>query len=300
MLIQCVKKDKVKPIIKKSAAASANSFIIKEQFEPYFDPNWHFHPEYQLFLVLESTGTRFIGDNIKPFGAGDLVFLGPNLPHLWHSDDAYFQGNHKLTVQGIVIYFTEDFLGRDFLHRQEMVQLRHLLEISHRGLEIQGNTRNIIAHMMRELLDLQGLDSILHLLSILNILAHSCEVSFISSLGFVNSYKQAEAERMNKVHEYVMTNFRTGIRLEEAASLANMSPTAFCRYFKTRTSKTFSDFISEIRIGYACKLLIEERLSVTQICYECGFKTLSNFNHQFKKITKESPLKYQHHYLKGV
>jgi AraC-like DNA-binding protein len=130
----------------------------------------------------------------------------------------------------------------------------------------------------------------LHLLSI------SDEYTYISSLGFTNNFKQSEAERMHIVHEYVMQNFRQEISLSTVAGLANMSTSAFCRYFKARANKTFSDFVNEIRIGHACRLLIEDKLSVTQIAYECGFKNISNFNRQFKDIVKESPLKYQRHY----
>ena len=135
----------VKQPLRKDLEPVAASFIVKELIESHFDPNWHFHPHYQLFLVEEGTGTRFIGDSIKPFGPGDLVFLGPNLPHLWRSDQAYFTQQpapkkSSLTTRGIVVYFQEDFLGHDFFDKQELVPLRQLLNHARQGLEWTGHT----------------------------------------------------------------------------------------------------------------------------------------------------------------
>jgi AraC-like DNA-binding protein len=266
---------------------------MKELKEPYFDPNWHFHPHYQLFVVLEGTGTRFIGDNIKHFEAGDMVFVGPDLPHLWRSDEVYFQGNPAFTTHGIVVYFTEDFLGKDFFEKYEMTKLKHLFLNASRGLEISGVLHDKILIYMKELLLLQGFEAILKLLEMLNLLANSNEYDFISSLGYTNPFKTSETERMHKVHEYVLNNYRTSINLTEVASLAGMATAAFCRYFKARTNKTFSDFVSELRVGYACKLLMEDKLSVTQVCYESGFNTLSNFNKQFKDLKGQTPSQFR-------
>lgn len=289
----------MKPVIRKSANPTTGSFTVKELHDPYFDPNWHFHPEYQLFLVLEGTGTRFIGDSIKHFEAGDLVFTGPNLPHLWRSDAVYFEGNPNCQVQGIVVYFNANFLGPDFFNKPEMFALKHLLQQSERGLEVTGFTREILTQQIKALRQLQGFDRILVLLEILHTLAKATDYSVLSSIGFANTFKPSDTPRMQQVHDYVLTNFTHTISLETVAAVASMSPSAFCRYFKARANKTFYDFVSEIRIGHACKLLIEEKLTVTQICYECGYKTLSNFNSQFKGITGLSPLQYQKQYTRS-
>jgi AraC-like DNA-binding protein len=286
----------MKPVIRKSVNQTTGSFTVKELHDPYFDPNWHFHPEYQLFLVLEGTGTRFIGDSIQHFEAGDLVFTGPNLPHLWRSDAIYFRGNPDCQVQGIVVYFDANFLGPDFFNKPEMFGLKNLLQQSERGLEVTGYTREILTHQIKALRQLSGFDRILVLLEILHTLARANNYNLLSSRGFTNTFKSSDTPRMQQVHDYVLTNFKNGISLETVAAVASMSPSAFCRYFKARANKTFYDFVSEIRIGHACKLLIEEKLAVTQICYECGYKTLSNFNNQFKTITGLSPLQYQKQY----
>ncbi|PLK42775.1 AraC family transcriptional regulator [Emticicia sp. TH156] len=290
----------MKPILKKSVDSVVYSFTLKELVEPHFDPNWHFHPHYQLFTVLEGSGTRFIGDNIRHFEAGDTVFLGPNIPHLWQSDRVYFDHNSGLQTHGIVIYFTEDFLGDGFFEKSEMHPLKQLLEKGERGLDIFGGTRDYIRHELQNLHQYEGFERVLKFLAMLHELSQSNECSYIASFGYVNTHKVSETERMQKVHEYVMKHFKEEVRLSELASLVSMSESAFCRYFKSRTNKTFFDFIAEIRIGHACKLLHEGSLNITQVAYESGYNTISNFNRQFKDITGKTPFMYQKEYIKGI
>ncbi len=285
-------------IIPKLAIPDTKVFVIKKLETSYFDPTFHFHPEYQLFLVLQGEGTRFIGDNMKPFKKGDLVFTGPNLPHVWRSDNCYFDKNNNLKTTGIVIYFHDHFLGEPIHHEEELENIRHLLQKSVRGLEINGDTNRKVSKMMIELLELKGIKSIIQLLMILDIIANSQECHFITHKHYVPINTEAETNRMNKVYEYVMKNFRQKIRLEEVAAIANMTPTSFSRYFKSRVNKSFSDFLKEIRIDYARKLLTEEKMNINQIGYECGFHNISNFNKQFKKVTGEQPFHYRSECLK--
>lgn len=282
--------------IQKSPISPSQAFEIKYLKEPHFDANWHFHPEYQLFIVLKGTGTRFIGDHVAAFRDGDLVFTGPDLPHVWRSDSEYFESNVDLWTEGIVIYFHEDFLGKQLLEKTELFRIRQLFTKAKHGLEIKGSTRDKIKGLMESLLNKKDFESILQLLTILNILAHTSEYSVLSSEGYTNSLKESDTERMNRVHAYVMRNFRNRITLGEVATIANMTPTSFSRYFKTHANKTFSEFLTEIRIGHSCKLLIEKKMNISQACYESGFNTLSNFNRQFKTVTQYSPLNYRDKY----
>ncbi|WP_234736833.1 AraC family transcriptional regulator [Tellurirhabdus bombi] len=288
----------MKSALRKDLEPVSGSFVIKELTEPYFDPNWHFHPHYQLFLVEQGTGTRFIGDSIQSFDEGDMVFLGPNLPHLWRSDQRYYEREANLMTKGIVIYFSEGFLGDAFFDRPEMVFLRQLLTYSRRGLEWLGETRTQIEKAMKEMLDQAvTFDRVLSLLTLLNQLSHSTEYRFITSEGYSNTVKPSETKRMQVIHNYILDNYQQVIQLETLADLIGMSPSAFCRYFKTHTNKTFSEFISEVRVGQACKLLIDGNLNVTEVSYECGFRTLSNFNRQFKDVTGQTPSQYKKSYL---
>jgi AraC-like DNA-binding protein len=150
--------------------------------------------------------------------------------------------------------------------------------------------------MMSELLRAKDFDSVLRLLNILNVLAHTSQYQLLSTAGYTNSLKETDTERMNNVHAYVMENFREKITLEQVAGIANMSPTSFSRYFKTHSNKTFSEFLTEIRIGYSCKLLVEKKTNISQACYDSGFHTLSNFNRQFKSLTSHTPQEYKKKY----
>lgn len=287
----------MKPALQKSPISDNYAFEVKFLTEPHFDPNWHFHSEYQLFTVMRGTGTRFVGDHVSPFKKNDLVFTGPNLPHLWQSDPEYFSGDKEFWTEGIVIYFDENFIGNDFLHKNETYKLKQLFLKAQRGMEILGQTAEKAKSMMQELLQAEDFDRILTLLNLLNLLANSTEYNLLANEGYSNLLKEAEGDRMNRVHAYVMKNFREKISLEEVAAIANMSPTSFSRYFKMHANKTFSGFLTEIRIGYACKLLIEKKVSISAACYESGFNTLSNFNRQFREMTHHSPLQYRKKYM---
>jgi AraC-like DNA-binding protein len=285
--------------LQKSPISADRAFECKYLRAPHFDANWHFHSEFQLFIVLKGTGTRCIGDHVQPFKSGDLVLTGPNLPHLWRSDPEYFEGDKQLWSEGIVIYFPRDFFANAFLQKMEMYAVRHLLARSERGISFTGHTVEKIKQMMMELLDKKDLESIVQLMNILQVLALSEECVLLANPGYSNTLKESDTERMNKVHAYVMKNFRNKLTLEEVAAIANMAPSSFSRYFKTHANKTFSEFLTGIRIGYSCKLLIEKKMNITQACYDSGFNTLSNFNRQFKAFTQHTPLEYRKRYERG-
>ncbi|MEJ0054324.1 MAG: AraC family transcriptional regulator [Bacteroidota bacterium] len=229
-----------------------------------------------------------------------MVLTGPNLPHLWRNDNAYFKKNDAKQTRGIVIYFQPDLLGASVQQKEEMEMVRLLLQKSERGLEIKGETNKIIGKWMQELVQLKGIDSIIMLLKILNTLATSVDCHPIAHSGYVNLNKESETGRMTQVYEYVMKNFTGTVRLEKVAAIANMSVSSFSRYFKSRANKSFSDFLCEIRIGHACKMLHEEEMSISQVCYASGFNTLSNFNKQFRELTGSTPLQYKKVYLASV
>lgn len=286
--------------LQKSPISPDHSLEVKFLSEPHFDPNWHFHPEYQLFIVLQGTGTRFIGDAVHPFRRGDVVLTGPNLPHVWRSDQEYFDPTSQHQTEGIVIYFHEHFLGETFMRTTEAYKIRQLFAHAQRGMHFLGRTSECVEQRMRELLAAKDFDRILLLLQLLNTLASTDEFVLLASAGYTNTLKDADTQRMNDVHAYVMANFRDRITLDEAAAIANMTPTSFSRYFKVHANKTFSEFVSEIRIGHSCKLLSTQKISVSQVADESGFHTLSNFNRQFRAITGYHPLEYRRKYTEAT
>lgn len=274
-----------------SPSQSITSIVLKE---PYFDPNWHFHPHYQLFTVVKGKGTRLIGDSVEHFEEGDAVLLAPNLPHLWRNDEAYFKKNSGLSTEGIVTYFTEDFLSKSCSFLPEARGIKQLLQNSHRGVSFKGKTAQILSNGLKKLGSSNGYDSILLLLSLLHELSQSNEFDYITSIGYRNTHKLSETERMHKVLDHVMKNYSSNITLNSVADIANMTIPAFCRYFKKRTNKTFSEFVAEIRIGNACKALSDhEDFKIVEICYANGFNSLSNFNRVFKEVKGCTPSEYK-------
>lgn len=287
----------MKSALQKSPIPNNHAFIVQELTQPKFDPVWHFHPEFQIFMVISGSGTRFIGDNIKSYKSGEITLIGPNLPHLWRSDKEAGSPRHNHWSKGIVVYFHEHLIGDDLLVKEELIKVRHILKESRRGINIYGETGKKVGMSLRKLNSLEGFEAMLEILKILDLVSKSDELETLASPGYTNTLKHGDTKRMHDAYNYVMKNFKSGISLEEVASLTNMSATSFSRYFKKHANKTFSEFVSEIRIGHACKLLIENKFNVSQACYASGFQTISNFNRQFKAITHRKPLDYKKEYM---
>ncbi|MEQ8881034.1 MAG: AraC family transcriptional regulator [Cyclobacteriaceae bacterium] len=284
-----------KRVLRKKPIEENKLFAVHLLDSPYFDPNFHSHPEFQLFVVLKGHGTRFVADRVTHFKEGDMVFTGPNVPHMWRSDDSYFDGSDDRSV-GMVIYFHENLLGESLLAKDEALKLRHLFHEASRGIEIKGHTNAEVTRLMKQLHETDGFGGIIVLLNILHLISNSQEIEPIGSLWYRNSYSTSDTERMNLVQNFVMEHFREKISLDNVAAIANMKPGSFSRYFKSRANKTFSDFLSEIRISYSCKLLRETNASAVEVCYRSGFNTLSNFNRQFKEINGRTPRQYREEY----
>ncbi len=281
----------------KSVIPESRSFELQELKEKHFDPVWHAHSEYQLFTVLEGTGTRFIGDKINSFKPGELILIGPNIPHLWRSDKIYFDSCSELTTHGIVLYLRDDFLGKEMISKDEFRPFRKLLNRASYGLEFQGEKKNQAISLMKEMIGLTGIDAIICLLKLFQLLAGTEHNNYICHRPYQVPYEQSEAQRMNLIYDHVMTHHSKQISLKELADLIHMTPTSFSRYFTMRNNKTVSDCIKEIRIAHACKLLLETEQTVSSISYDCGFNTLSNFNVQFKSVMGCPPLEYRKNML---
>ena len=282
-----------KTAIQKTKIPESNVFFVRELHDKHFDATWHAHVEYQLFLVVEGTGTKFIGNTVKPFDKGDLTFLGPNIPHLWRSEESYFEQQTEKTSCGLVIYFNGAILGQ-LIEKEELAQLKILLEKVRHGMEIYGESAKKTAKLMHELTHIHGMERIIHFFKILDLLAHCKDYRLLHDDIVYYQPKDVETNRINIVYNYAAKHFKNKILLEEVSALLNMTPTSFSRYFTMKTSKSFSYFLTELRIRNACKLLsTEEGKNVAQICYESGFNTLSNFNKQFKTFIGMTPTEYR-------
>ena len=284
--------------LKKKTKSEVYSFQINHARVPYMYDKWHFHQELELNWVIKGTGTRFVGDNIQNFDHNDMVLIGQNLPHVWKNDPEYYQGNKDIYADVINIHFMPDFIGKAYLDLPEFYMVRELLQRAERGIKFYGQTCKKTGAILRQLAENnETKNRIILLLEILDILSKSQECRELSTAGFVNQYHQSQIERINKIYTYVMNNFQNKMILSEVAEIAHMNTAAFSRYFKKATKKTFVQFINEIRIGYACKLLIDNNHTISQICYHSGFNNLSNFNRHFKNIMGTSPKEYKKEHL---
>ena len=267
-----------------------SSFLLKTESFSHYEIPWHVHPEYELALVTKAAGYRYIRDSVSEVNGDDLILLGPNLPHAWESK---LNQENKGTVKQIIIQFSGDFLGEGLWKKPEFEHIGQMLKKANKGLEIYGKTRERIIRKIYRMLKMNKFERILELLTILDILAAENEYKTLSQVSAEDFKSGSESQRINIVYNYVLQNFRQKCTVPMVASHFGMTPQSFCRYFKSRTRKTFINFLNEIRISNACKLLTSEDISIIEVCYNSGFESLSNFNRQFKKINKTTPLQYK-------
>jgi AraC-like DNA-binding protein len=264
---------------------------------PCINNRWHYHSEVELIHFKKGEGTQFIGDSIKEFKSGDVVLVGSNLPHYWRFEDAYFDEHEARPSDVRVAHFNENFWGEQFLQLPENIAIRSLLEKARRGIQITGRTRQLVAELLEKLLQTDGVQRVVLLVEALSVIADCKQLVTLSSIGFKQDCFETEDDRINVIYDYSLKNFKRAIQLDEIAHVANISPNSFCRYFKSRTRKTFSQFMIEVRVGHACKLLIENNISIKQLCYESGFNNFTSFHKYFKMITGKSPLNYQREFI---
>lgn len=287
----------MRPQLLKVSKSPDCSFSVRQDMVPHINNRWHYHAEIELIHFKKGGGTQFIGDSIKSFKAGDVVLVGPNLPHYWRFDDSFFQEDTPSQADVRVAHFNENFLGEPFLQLPENNNIRTVLERSKRGLQITGAPRQKVAELLDQLLVEEGTQRIILMIEALAAVAGCKQLTMLSSIGFRPDNVDVESERINAIYEYSIKNFRRKIQLEEIAEVANISPNSFCRYFKSRTRKTYSQFLIELRVGHACKLLIENNHCLKRLCYESGFNNFTSFHKYFKTITGKSPLIYQKEFM---
>ena len=275
----------MKPLIEKLPLTSDASFVARTHRTPNFEVPWHQHTELELILFTEGAGLSFIGNYVGEFEAGDIFFLGPNLPHT-------FQKSGDIITSAVVVHFKEDFWGDQLLTLPEAANIRQLLSYSLQGLKINGITKETLYPMIRSLEDGKGFRRLINLLECLHVLAENKEFITLSTQE-VKQLNTRNRERIDSIFQFTMDNFKEPIQLSQVAQIAAMSIPAFCNYFKKSTRKKYIDFLNEIRIGYACKLLLDSQVSIADVCFESGFNTLAHFNKQFMRIRSITPSKYR-------
>jgi len=287
----------MKPIFEKINKPEDQSFYLEEVTKPYFPDPWHFHPEIEILYIREGYGIKYVGDSINPFYPGDLVIIGSDTPHIWSCSSDYLIPGNKLISSAICIQFMEDFLGKSSQDILELNKINELLIEAKRGVQFVNRTRDILIKHIEGLPYLIGMKRLLGLLTILDIMSTTNDIKYLSSPNYKPIIINSEDKyRMETIFRYVIQHYSSKIFLEDIASLVNLTPQSFCRYFKSRTTKVFSSFVNEVRIGNSCKNLIENKYTISQVCFQSGFNYLSNFNRQFKKIKGMTPSEFQHKY----
>lgn len=265
----------LQPLIESVPLVGPVSIAIREFRLPLFDHPWHQHPEAELTWILRGEGTRHVGDHVETFRAGDCCFIGPNLPHAWLSPPQWKGGCRSFVCQ-----FDPGKLGGSLLHLPEMSAIRELLQRSEKGVRFKGAEVSASLRGMRRAN--VPLDRVLALLRSLDRLARHAFDGTLSLNAWTSPPHNARDPRIERVLGYVSRHLSTGIRQAEAARHAGLSPAAFSRVFRTAMGRTFRDYVTDLRIGLACRQLLETRRPINDIAFACGYDNLSNFNRAFR------------------
>lgn len=268
-----------------------SSFLSRRIVIPYFDAPLHYHPEYELTLIIQGNGKRFVGDSIENFEAGDLVLLGSNLPHFWRSDKVFYE-NSKPVSEAIVIQFSTNFI-KDILEKlPECKSIISMMNLSKSGIKFSG----VFQPFLEKIVEERGTKRLLRLLELLEFLSKTTDYQLLASEHFNIKPDDAENERMKKILEFTLDNFQNEILIETIAEIAHLTVPSFCRYFKSRTRKTYIEYLNEIRVSHARKLLINNELGISQVGLESGFQNLSHFHRIFKNQVGVTPLAYRRNF----
>lgn len=270
----------MKAIFEQVKSDPSKALMVRHFTIPQFDAPFHFHPEYEITLIVRGEGQRFVGKQVDSFSEGDLVFLGSHLPHCWIN-----HRSESLTdvSEAIVVQFNQHFLGEDFFNLKEFVAIKRLLDKSKAGFDIQGNDKIKITNKLFEMINASPIQQILILMDILDLLSQSGQLKPIDISFAENDFKVSETNRFQKVFSYLITHFKEDISLTKISGIADLSPTSFCRYFKSMTQQSFVEVLLEFRIKQACHLLLNTDLAIREIAFQSGFYDVPYFNRIFKK-----------------
>jgi len=282
----------MKLILKNSESAANRRLNITKKEIPCLDSSWHYHAQYELLYISQSNGIRFVGDNVSQFFPGDLVLVGPYLPHLWRNDVSFYKENNTNKVKTIILKFTKDFIGEGTFNNPEFTEINHMLEQSKYGLYFGKSMSQKVHSDLVSILDLSPAAQSIKLLDILCKLSLTEDVKVLSSSD-MRQYTTESSQRIDDVIKYVSDNYAGNISLNDVAEIACMTTNSFCRFFKKITNKSFTQFLNEVRVRNASRLLAQEELPISEVCDVVGYKSITNFNRQFKQIMGTTPKAYR-------
>ncbi|MBS0028732.1 AraC family transcriptional regulator [Chitinophaga sp. 22321] len=269
-----------------------NSFVAREYCQPQFTAPFHFHHAYEIILIVKSYGKIYGGNKVMNFREGDIYLFGPGFGHCFYNDKSFIDTGEM--AQAIVVQFTEDFMGKDFFDKPELRKVKKLLLQALAGIKFLTPTA-MMQELFFQLREKKQMHGFIHLMQLLEQLSaqRKDRLLLLNDTPGKIYYHQSDASKIELVFKYVIENFKTAVNSKSAAALVFLNEAAFCRYFKRRTRKTFSQFVNEVRITHATKLLLEKEYSISEICYACGYSNVSYFNRQFKLLQGKTPKEFR-------
>jgi len=274
------------------------SFIVKSYYQPQFTAAFHFHHAYEVILIVKSYGKIYGGNKIMNFREGDIYLFGPGLGHCFYNDKSFIETGEM--AHAIVIQFTEDFIGKEFFDKPELRKVKKLLQLSPAGIKF-NHAPAALKTLFFQFREKQPMPNLILLLQLMDGLSKQRKEDLLllnDTRGKIY-YHQQDSSRIELVFKYVIENFKTTVNSKSAAALVFLNEAAFCRYFKRRTRKTFSQFVNDVRITHATKLLMEKEYSIADVCYACGYTNVSYFNRQFRLLQGKTPTGFRDEFREG-
>ena len=282
----------MRPLLFKVPTVDDRSFRVEQDDVPHFYGQLHFHPEIQLTLIQKGEGTLIAGDKIDRFRRYDVLLLGANLPHVLRSDPDYFHPNSSQRSTSVSVLFRPEQLEASVLNLPETRHLTVLLQEARHGVRLQCQEGDSLAEHLERLPDLRPFEQFMGLLRALDTLAMNPDREVLSVTAYEQPRRPDDHRRLEQVFSFIFQQYASPVSLDDVASVANLTPGAFCRFFRQHTRKTFSHVLNEVRIEHACRHLRESKQTISQIAFSCGYTNLSNFNRQFKEIIGMTPGEY--------
>lgn len=253
---------------------------------------WHYHNNYEISFITEGTGKRIVADSIEEFQPGDLVFIGRNLPHVWIAEKEQRAISGR-TLEMVFLQFSANILFPQLLALPEFGYVKKALELSERGIQIVGQTLNEVSEIMLQLPYLKGFDRINHFYRLMDIIGKSNSNIQLASEEYIRKKFTTGNRRIALLHDYLMNHYREEVDLKKLAELVNMAEGSLCRFFKMNVGTSIFDYLNQIKVEFACKLLMDRELTIVDVCLDSGFNNLSHFNKQFRKNTGVTPTEYR-------
>lgn len=263
-------------------------------FQDHIDKSrWHYHQEFELSFITEGSGKRIVGDSIEEFHPGDLIFIGPRIPHVWLPEEAPLRQHSGRTLESVFMLFNNEILPPGITLLPEFEHVRKAIKLSERGLRITGDTLNDVSRIMLQLPYMNSMKRLMFFYEIMDLIGRSDSFSFLASAQYVKTKFETTNTRVNRIHEFLMENYQHEIDLEEVADIVHMAPASVCRFFKSSTGMTVFEYLNKIKIDYSCQLLLNTDQNIVDISYDCGFNNLSHFNKQFRKFIEKTPSQFR-------